>query len=299
MTVRTPDSASGSTDTAILLLAVSSVFWGSSFVSIKIGLEYVNAYDFAFLRLALASIILVSALAVRRRLGVPVFKERAIWMLGLLNGVAFALQYVGLLLTTAGKAALLANLNVIMIALLSRKIFRERFGRFKVLGVVLGIAGGVLITTGGSLSSLLQGQLIGDLLVFSSGLVWAFFIVLNKWVVTGSGKDVTQLSAVVMLATALVLMPVSIIFGGLNTIAIPIAGWFWIGFTAIFCTIVPYGLWNLALRAVSATLASVIVMLEIVAAMILSAVFLGESFGAPTVVGAGLILVSILAVAQS
>ena len=295
----TPNSSSASTNTAIMLLAVSSVFWGSSFVSIKIGLEYVNAYDFAFLRLAVASTILVSLLAARGRLGIPALKEKAIWILGLLNGVAFALQYVGLLMTTAGKAALLANLNVIMIALLSWKLFHERFGISKMIGVVLGVAGGVLITTGGSLSALLQGQVLGDLLVFCAGLVWAFFIVLNKWVVTRSEKDVTQLSAVVMLATALVLMPIAIAFGGLNTAGIPFVGWFWIAFTAIFCTIVPYGLWNLALRTVSATLASAVVMLEIVAAMTLSGIFLSESFGTATIIGAALILVSILAVAQS
>jgi len=41
------------------------------------------------------------------------------------------------------------------------------------------------------------------------------------------------------------------------------------------------------------------VMLEIVAAMTLSGIFLSESFGTATIIGAALILVSILAVAQS
>ena len=181
------------TDFAIALLVVSSILWGGSFVSVKIGLKYVNAYDFAFLRMAIASAILVSALGLRGGMKASVLKEVSLWMLGLLNGVAFALQYVGLVFTSAGKAALLVNLNIVIVALLSWRVFRERFGLSKMFGVALGVTGGALIATNGNLSTLFQGEMFGDLLVFSAGLVWAFFIVLNKWVLTrvegGSHSD--------------------------------------------------------------------------------------------------------------
>ena len=287
------------TDFAIALLVVSSILWGGSFVSVKIGLKYVNAYDFAFLRMAIASAILVSALFLRGGMKASALKEVSLWMLGLLNGVAFALQYVGLVFTSAGKAALLVNLNIVIVALLSWRVFRERFGNSKMFGVVLGVTGGALIATNGNLSTLFQGEMFGDLLVFSAGLVWAFFIVLNKWVLTRVEGDSIQVSAVVMLATAVVLMPFAVVFGGLNVGAVPGLGWAWVAFTAIVCTVLPYGLWILALKAVTATMASLVAMLEIVAAMILSGILLGETYSTATVVGAAMVLASILVVAQS
>jgi drug/metabolite transporter (DMT)-like permease len=72
-----------------------------------------------------------------------------------------------------------------------------------------------------------------------------------------------------------------------------------VAFTAVMCTVLPYGLWIFALKAVTATIASVVSMLEIVAAMILSMILLGEAYSAVTLVGATMILASIFAVAQS
>jgi drug/metabolite transporter (DMT)-like permease len=284
---------------ALVLLIISSVFWGSSFVSVKIGLEYVSPYSFAFLRVAVAALILLPALGLLGEFRASAVKERTVWLLGLLNGVGFSLQYVGLLYTTAAKTALLVDLNVIVVAILSWKIYRESFGRRKQLGLILGVLGAVLITTNGNPSMLAGGELVGDLLVFSAGLAWAFFIVLHKGVLLRRDRNVVEMSAVVMLATALLLAPMAILFGRLDFGAVPLVGWEWVAFTAVVCTVLPYGLWVLALKSVTATIASVVGMLEIVAALILSNLLLGESYNLITLLGAALVLISILAVAES
>ena len=80
---------------------------------------------------------------------------------------------------------------------------------------------------------------------------------------------------------------------------ISVVGWGWVAFTAIACTVIPYALWISALKAVTATIASVVGLLEIVAAMVLSTVLLGESYSTATLLGAILVLLSILAVAES
>jgi drug/metabolite transporter (DMT)-like permease len=289
---------SGNATTAIVILLISSILWGSSFVSIKIGLEYVNPYDFVFLRLAVASAIMASALALRGRMRLSALKDRAVWILGLLNGFAFSLQYVGLLYTTAGKTALLVNLNVIIVALLSWRMFGEKIGSKKILGVVLGVTGAAMIATNGDLSTLMQGEIFGDILVLSAGIIWAFFIVLHKRILS-SERSVIELSTVVMLVTAIALLPTAIVFGGLNLRSVSIAGWTWVTFTAIVCTVLPYALWILALKTVTATVSSVVSMLEVASALILSVVLLGEIYNAVAVVGAIVILISITAVARS
>jgi len=286
-------------ESAFVLLIISSALWGSTFVSIKIGLTYLNAYDFAFLRLGVAALILLPALGLHGEFRAPALKERAVWLLGLLNGVAFSLQFVGLLYTTAAKTALLVDLNVIVVALLSWKVYQESFGPRKQVGVILGVLGAVLITTSGNLSAFANGELVGDLLVFSAGLIWAFFIVLHKRVLLRRNRNVVEMSAVVMLATAFLLAPMAILFGGLDLVAVPLVGWEWIAYTAIIGTVLPYGFWVLALKSVTATIASVVGMLEIVVAMILSSLLLKETYSTITLLGAVLIFASILAVAES
>jgi drug/metabolite transporter (DMT)-like permease len=290
---------SGTANSAIVILLISSILWGSSFVSIKIGLEYVNPYDFVFLRLAVASAIMASASVLRGRMRLSALKDRAVWILGLLNGFAFSLQYVGLLYTAAGKTALLVNLNVIIVALLSWRMFGEKIGSKKILGVVLGVAGAAMIATNGDLSTLMQGEIFGDMLVLSAGIIWAFFIVLHKRILSRSERGVIELSTVVMLVTAIALLPIAIVFGGLNLGSVSIAGWTWVTFTAIVCTVLPYALWILALKTVTATVSSVVSMLEVASALILSVVLLGEIYNAVAVVGAIVILISITAVARS
>jgi len=282
----------------IALLVISSIFWGSAFVGIKIGLAYVNVYDFVFFRLAVASIVLLIPLFYRG-FRLSLLREFPVWGMGLLNGIGFTLQYVGLLFTTAAKTALLVDLNVIAVAILSWRIFEEAMGARKLVGVILGVSGAVIISTNGDLSTLAKGELLGDVLVFSAGLAWAVFIVLHKRFLIQKERDTMELSGVVMLTTTLLLFPTSIILGGLNIGKVTLQGWEWVVFIAIACTVVPYALWVAALKAVTATVAAIMGMLEIVVAMILSSMLLGETYGTATLIGAILILFSILAVAES
>ena len=284
---------------ALGLLVLSSILWGSSFVSAKIGLAYVDPFSFAFLRLAIAASVLLVVLLIQRRFRFAMLKQRSVWFLGALNGLGFLLQYVGLEFTTAAKTALLVDLNVLIVALLSWRLFQESFGKRKQLGVFLGVVGAAMITTNGDLSNLAGGQLLGDVFVFSAGVVWAFFIVHHKQILLEKDQDAIELSAVVMIATALVLLPAAVILGGLTSSIIPVEGWELVVYMAVACTVLPYAMWIVALKSVTATVASVVGMLEIVAAMIMSWIFLGEVYNTTTLLGALLVLAALFAVTES
>ncbi len=284
---------------AIVLLLITNILWGSSFVSVKIGLAYVNAYSFAFLRLALASAILLTVLILCGRFNSASIREPFVWMLGLLNGLGFSLQYVGQIFTTPAKTALLVDVNVVVVAIISWRMFNETFGLRKQLAVVLSVVGAIMITTNGDLSTLTQGELLGDALVFLAGLAWALFIICNKRLLLRADRNVIELSTFVLFTTALLLLPMALLFGNLSSSAVPLEGWVWVAYTAIICTIVPYALWIVALKQVTATISSVVGMLEIVAAMVLSGLVLGETYNTVTLLGAGLVFASILFVAES
>jgi len=284
---------------AIVLLLITNILWGSSFVSVKIGLAYVNAYSFAFLRLALASAILLTALILCGRFNLKSIREPFVWMLGLLNGLGFSLQYVGQIFTTPAKTALLVDVNVVVVAIISWRMFNETFGLRKQLAVVLSVVGAIMITTNGDFSTLSQGELLGDALVFLAGLAWALFIICNKRLLLRADRNVIELSTFVLFTTALLLLPMALLFGNLSSSVVPLEGWVWVAYTAIVCTIVPYALWIAALKQVTATISSVVGMLEIVAAMVLSGLVLGETYNTVTLLGAGLVFASILFVTES
>ena len=262
------------------------------------GLTYVDAYSFVFLRIAFAALIFVVLLTLRKRFNVNAIMRPSVWALGLLNGAALTLQCVGLLFTTASITALLVNLNVLTVAVLSWSMFRELFGRWKQLGICFGLVGAAIISTNGDLSTLSSGLVLGDVLVFAAGLAWAFFVVLQKQILMNCEEDAVELSAAVMVISALLLLPLAVFMGNLTTSPISAEGWELVGYTALACSVLPYVMWTLALKSVTATVATVVGMLEIVAAMALSAFFLAETYSALTVTGAILILFSIFAVTR-
>ena len=78
------------------LIAFSGVLWGTSFVAMKVGLEFVDPYSFAFLRLVTASVFSAALLFVRERPQLSVLRNWRIWVLGILNAGGFILEYVGM-----------------------------------------------------------------------------------------------------------------------------------------------------------------------------------------------------------
>jgi drug/metabolite transporter (DMT)-like permease len=111
---------------AIILTGIAGVLWGTSFPAIQLGLNYVDPYTFVFLRFFLASIIMFFIVLVKSGYRLEFGKNRLIWFLGIANGVAYLLQYVGMESTSASKSSLLVNLSAIWVAILSSLILKER-----------------------------------------------------------------------------------------------------------------------------------------------------------------------------
>jgi len=260
---------------------------------IKVGLVYVDSYSFAFLRLLIASIVILAVVIPLRKLPLGLFKNRLIWVLAMSNAVGFILQYVGMNYTTASKTVLLVDSDVVIVALLSWLTFKEYFSNQMKLAVVMGFLGAALLATGGNLSELTGGELLGDVLVFLAGVSWAFFMVWNKSMIS-KGIDPTAMTAGVISSTAIVLLPFALVLGNMNVAAISVEGWGATIYMAVFCSVIAYFTWTVTLKGLTVTHSAILLLLEIIWALILSFWFLGESFTPVAMVGAALILVSIL-----
>jgi len=248
-----------------------------------------DAYTFAFLRFLIASLVMLAMSLLTKNFSFNFSKKRLVLLLGVTNGLAYLLQYIGMVATSASKSALFVNLSVVWVALLSPILLKERLGNKKILGVAASLLGVLFMTTNLDFSSLTQGAVIGDLLVITAGIAWAFFIVYNKPLVEDS-KNMLQTMTWLLVFTLLPLIPTAAFSAG-NFAALPLDAWLAILYTAVFCWVIPYYLWLKGLKHISAVTSSVVLLTEVIVAVAIGTLVLGE--GLTLVAGAGAIFIII------
>jgi drug/metabolite transporter (DMT)-like permease len=279
---------------AVLLTVLAGFLWGTSFPAIKIGLQYMDAYTFVFLRFLTASLVMLAILLFKQGFSFNFSQKRLVLFLGVVNGVAYLMEYVGMVFTTASKSSLLINLSAVWVALLCPIVLRERLGAKKTVGVTVSLLGVFLTTTNLNFTSLSQGTILGDLLVVGAGVAWAVFMVYNK-PVAESSKSLVQPMTLLLVCTLLPLLPIAPFSAGV-VFSLPLEAWLAILFTAVLCWVVPYYLWLKGLQHLSPATSAIVLLTEIVVAVTISTLFLGEIFTVISGIGAVLIVIAILIV---
>jgi drug/metabolite transporter (DMT)-like permease len=279
---------------AVLLTVLAGFLWGTSFPAIKIGLQYMDAYTFVFLRFLLAALTMLVVLVFTGKTSFNLTSKRLILFLGLLNGLAYLLEYVGMVSTTAGKSSLFINLSVVWVALLSPLLLKERIGSKKAGGVAVSLVGIILMTTNLNLSSLTQGAIAGDVIVLAAGIIWAVFMVYNK-PLANSSKSLVQPMTLLLVFTLLPLLPTGLLSAG-SFVSLPLEAWLAILYTAVLCWVVPYYLWLKGLQHLAPATSAIVLLTEIVVAVAIATVTLGEVFTVISGVGAVFIVIAILLV---
>ena len=277
---------------AVFFTVLAGVLWGTSFPIIKVGLATIDPFAFLFWRFLVSAVTVVAAMLLLKKLEFKIADKRLLIFLGIANGVGYLLQYVGMNYTTAAKAALFINLSAMWVALLSPKLLRESFSRKKITGVLFGLAGIVFVSTNLDFSTLGEGQLVGDLMLIISGVVWALFMIYNKKFVINSTSATFQSMTWVLLVTLLSIMPFTALSGP-PFFDLTTSAWLAIVYTAIVCWVLPYYMWLEGLKHLSASTSTVLLLSEIVVAVILSILDLKEPITVFSTVGALLIVMAI------
>jgi drug/metabolite transporter (DMT)-like permease len=277
---------------AILMTVAAGFLWGTSFPAIKIGFQYTDEYTFVFLRFLVASLVMLVVALLTKRLSLKFPNKRLILVLGVTNGIAYLLQYVGMVTVSASASSLFVNLSVVWVAVLTPLVFRERLGLKKALGVMVSLVGVVFMTTNLNFASLTQGAVVSDLLVILAGIMWAVFIVYNKPLVN---DDTIKVVTWLLLFTLLPLLPIAPFTVG-AFISLPLEAWLAVLYTAILCWVVPYYLWLKGLKHISPVTSSIVLLTEIVVSVTISTLFLGEAFTLISGVGAIFVVIAILIV---
>ncbi len=159
---------------ADITLALCTLVWGATFVTVKTALKHASVFAFMAMRFALAAVLMVMVYgaAVRR------LTRAEMWAgvrIGFFMFGGYVFQTVGLLRTTPSKAAFITGFSVVLVPVL-QGVFGPRRINLWVWGGAFGALAGLYYL---SVPPAGMRELnLGDVLVFGCALMFAAHIIL-------------------------------------------------------------------------------------------------------------------------
>lgn len=277
---------------ADLALLIVTIAWGVSFLLTKNALDGLETFNFLAVRFGIAT--LISAVIFLKDM---IRMSRKTLLLGIGVGfvmfAAYALQTVGITITTISKSAFITGTSVLMVPLFMALFLKRMPDKSSLLGAFMAFVGmGLMTLTGGSSDAGAAGSLnLGDLLTLIAAAGFALYIL-------AVGKYTTQVDSIPF---AIVQLGTVAVFSGITSLMfetpiVPTGSdtWFAILFLAIICTSLAFIVQNVAQKYTSSTHTALIFSGEPVFAAMFAYVMVGEVLGRNGVVGGGLILFGML-----
>ncbi len=261
---------------AILLL--TAVIWGFAFVAQSEGMENVGAFTFQASRMLLASLVLLPTAFVFHRIGEKkhgaktAFLDRKTLVVGIICGfflfAASALQQIGIAYTSVGHAGFLTALYILIVPVLGM-FTGKKVGARIWLCIALALAGLYLLCMTGEGFAMS----IGDVLVTLCAFVFALHIIaVDK---LAGALDGVKVSFVQMTFAGLLSLICAFIF---EELALPniAASWLPIAYAGVLSCGVAYTLQIIGQKYTEPTVASIIMSLESVFAVLGGALLLSQ-----------------------
>ncbi len=287
----------GSRLQALLMLAFANLLWSGNWVAGRALRGVLDPLSLNFWRWLIAAAVLAPfALRGLRGKGALIRRHAGILLLLAFSGVAafHSLVYLGLRSTTAVNAVLLNSSIPLFIMLCSWIIDRERAAPRQIAGMLVSLAGILLILSRGEPASLLQLELhAGDVWILAAMPIFGIYSVLLKRRPAGLGG--LEFLFVISAAGVLIMAPAA---AALALQAPPR----WPGGTAAMgvvymglgASVLAYICWNRGVAAVGATVAGFTVHLLPAFGALLAVLFLGEAFAGYHAAGIAIILAGVL-----
>ena len=191
------------------LLSLLAAVWGASYLFIKVAVEDIEPAAMMFFRLAVAGLLLLPLVAASGALGELRHAWRAGLVLGIANGaVPFTLIAWGEKHVDSGVAAIAnATVPLFVALLLIRFLPTERLSRSRLAGVLLGLAG-VVVLAGGQPAAGGWWAVAGTLAVVVASFSYGIAGVYGQVRVQATSGPV--LATASMIGGALVLLPLAL-----------------------------------------------------------------------------------------
>jgi drug/metabolite transporter (DMT)-like permease len=269
---------------AHLLLLLTAFLWGTSFVAQSAGMEHIGPFTFNALRYGVGVLVLLPFILARKpRLDWRFF--RISLLIGLILFVSSSLQQNALLTASAGKAGFITSLYIVLVPVISL-LFGRKVKLHHWLSVAASFIGLYLMTYAAS-----GGFVLADWLLLIGSIGYSFHIIsVSRY---AGDVDPLALSATQFLIASLFSLVTALFFEpaldpGLIRLALPS-----ILYAGVFSCGVAYTLQIVALKDSHSTVASLIMGLEAVFAVLGGVVVLGERFSSREIFGSLIMLASV------
>ena len=279
-----------------LLMLLLGLIWGGTFFLSEILLLELSPFQIVFHRVSIAALVMVIYITIK---GIALPKDGRIWLalavMGLLNNaipfsaIVFGQQYI-----TGGMASILNSTTAFFGVMLSGIFLKEEAITMpKVIGVIMGILGVIIIMGFDTLSSLSLTN-IGQILIILSSISYAFASIWGKFQVKNLGVEVT---ATGMLITSSVWMFIlASMVEGLPFEALSMRSTLSLLTFAILCTSVAYLLYFAILKQAGAANLTLVTIIIPPFALILDALALGEMVSLQELIGFVIISLGLLVI---
>jgi drug/metabolite transporter (DMT)-like permease len=282
---------------AFLLLALASLFWSGNWIAGRALRDVFDPVTLNFWRWVVAAVVLAPFAWPGLRGQWPLLRRHAgILLLLALTGVAVfqTLVYLGLRGTEAVNGVLLNSSLPLFMLLCSWAIEREHASPRQIAGMLISLAGILVILSRGEPAALLQLELHpGDAWILLAMPVWGVYSVLLKRRPAGLGG--IAFLFVISVAGVLMLAPLAAMQAVLVPPRLPgaaaILGVLYMGIGA---SVLAFICWNRGVAAVGANAAGFTVHLLPAFGTILAILFLGEAFAGFHAAGIATILAGVL-----
>jgi drug/metabolite transporter (DMT)-like permease len=279
---------------ALGALVLGGVLLGCSPILVRISL--IGPVATAFWRLAFALVPLVVLFATSSRSGstgrlpATAGEHLTAALPGIFLAGDLATWHISLHMTSVANSTLLANMAPVVVTLVSWLFLRQRISGAFVAGLVLSVAG-VIVLDGGGFSRSADSHLHGDAVALLAACFYAgYFMMLSRARVLFSTITImlwsTAAAAIIVLPIALVLEPAFIPHA--------IAGWVILIALGWIVHAGGQGVITFALAWLPATFSSLTLLIQPVVAAVLARIILNEPLGIRQIAGGTVVIAGIL-----
>lgn len=270
-----------------LILAI--MFWGSSFIATKIAYTSFTPMLVCLLRFIISS-VLMTLYGLTRKRPHPTKQDWKNIMLSAVFGITvyYALENIGLTLTTASDASLISASYPVITVIVGMLFYNIHISRKSWIGILTAMLGIFILTA--RTAEAASDAFTGDMLLIMDGFLWGFYNYITQAV--SSRCDSYSISWYQILIGTVLFVPLTFIEAPvIGEVTLPaVLALLYLG---ICCTMAALILYNYGLRSVSAKTAVSLMNLMPVFGLLFSALILHEKITLIQIIGGIIVLIGV------
>ena len=284
-----------------IVLVLTALIWGTTFIMQKKASETVDAFTFNFFRSIIAFVLLSTiAFFTRNKISEDeedvdgkVVTKRKLYTYAILAGVGMAggatFQQIGIKTCEASTSAFLTSLYIIFVPILGL-VFGKKAGLKIWICVVVALIGAYILAKNGD--NFFSFDLsLGSILIMISGVFWALQI-------NAIGKIANNINPFKLCAIELFVTTIVSFIGMMATEEVVLENVFkvmpYILYAAVLSGTLSFAFQNIGQKYCEANIATLIMSLEAIFALVSGVVFLHETLEINEIIGSFMIFTSVL-----